>query len=182
MLGVLRARRTVGAVAPTSPGIGRRMAELAELRAARRVAELGPGTGAITRQLLAQMPTDARLWAFEIYPPFVEHLRTQVADPRLLVVPESAETIVQAVGADRPGGELDAVVSALPFSLMGHELTRRIVRDVARSLRPGGCFVALQYHPWHLAPHLRAELGRVSRELYLANLPPALLLHVRRST
>jgi phosphatidylethanolamine/phosphatidyl-N-methylethanolamine N-methyltransferase len=175
----IRDRRTIGAVAPTSAGVGRRIARLADIEHAHRVAEFGPGTGAITHGLLAALPADGRIWAFELHPPFVEYLRRTVDDARLEVVPESAETI----GAVRERGVsegFDAIVSSIPFSLIGPELTPVILRAVHEALRPGGVFVALQYHPWFLPPFLRAEFGRIERELYLWNIPPATLLHVRR--
>ena len=154
------------------------MASLARAGSAHAVAELGPGTGRITRELLGALPAGGRLWAFEIYPPFVEHLRATIDDRRLTVVPESAE----AIAALRERGELpalDAVVSAVPFSLMGPAQTSLVLRSAARALRPGGVFVALQYHPRFLAPLLRAEFAVVEREVYLWNIPPAVLLRAR---
>ena len=169
---------TIGALAPTSRGLARRIASLAGAESARVIAELGPGTGAITRELLAALPADGRLWAFEIYPPFVEHLRATINDRRCTVVAESAE----AISALREREELpafDAIVSAIPFSLIARRQTSQILRAAARVLRPDGIFVALQYHPRYLAPLLRAEFAVVERELYLWNVPPAMLLRAR---
>jgi len=139
------------------------------------MAEFGPGTGAITRELLAALPGDARLWAFEVYPPFVEHLRATIDDPRLTVVAESAEAIAR-LRERRRLPRFDAIVSALPFSLMEREQTTRILRAAADALAADGVFVALQYHPRYLAPLLRAEFGKVEREVHPWNIPPALLL------
>ncbi len=171
----LRARRTVGAVAPTSRGVARRIARLAGVEAGHLVAEFGPGTGAITRELLAALPADGRLWAFEVYPPFVDHLRATVDDPRFTLVAESAEAIAGLREREGLPG-FDAVVSAVPFSLMDPAQTTEILRAAAEALRPGGVFVALQYHPRYLAPLLRAEFAVVAREVYPWNIPPALLL------
>ena len=168
-------RRTIGAVAPTSRGVARRIARLAGAEDARFVAEFGPGTGAITRELLAALPPDGRLWAFEVYPPFVDHLRATIDDPRLTVVAESAEAITGFREREGLPG-FDAVVSAVPFSLMDPGTTTEILRGVAGALRQDGVFVALQYHPWYLAPLLRAEFAVVEREVYLWNIPPATLL------
>lgn len=175
---VIRAWGTVGAVAPTSRGVARRIARLAEAEAGHVVAELGPGTGAITRELLAALPADSHLWAFEVYPPFVDELRTVVDDSRLTVMAESAEAIVGLPAREGLPG-FDAIVSSLPFSLMGPAKTTEILHAAAQVLRPGGVFVALQYHPWHLAPLLRAEFTVVEREVYPWNIPPAMLLRAR---
>ena len=177
--GVVRAWGTVGAVAPTSRGVARRLAHLAEIRSARQVAEFGPGTGAITGELLAALPVDGRLWAYEIYAPFVEHLERTVDDPRLTVVAESALAIAQVHGDDVLPS-FDAVVSSLPFSLMEPAETGAILRATANALRPGGIFVALQYHPRYLPPLLRAEFEVVDQEIYPWNIPPAMLLRARK--
>ena len=171
----LRARRTVGAVAPTSRQVARRIARLAQAESARRIGELGPGTGVITRELLAVMPADGRLWAFEIYGPFVDHLRATIDDPRFALVAESAEAITEVQFREGLPG-FDAIVSAVPFSLLDATQTSQILQATAQALRPGGVFVALQYHPWYLAPFLRRQFSEVQREWYPWNIPPALLL------
>ncbi len=174
----LRERRTVGAVAPTSRRLARRMADMAGASEVHLIAEFGPGTGAITRELLAALPADGRLWAFEVYPPFVAHLEATLGDPRLTVLVESAEWIAQLREREGLPG-FDAVVSAVPFSLMAPDQASRILRAAATALRPGGALVALQYHPRYLAPLLRAEFGTVEQEVYPWNIPPAILLRAR---
>lgn len=174
-----RDRRTIGAVAPTSRGVARRIARLAAVERAQRMVEFGAGTGAITSELLAAMPDDGRLWAYEIHPPFVQHLRAAVGDPRFNVLETSAEAIGELRDREAPDG-FDAIVSSIPFSLIGPEQTPVILRAARKALRPGGRFVALQYHPRFLAPFLRDEFGRIEREVYPWNIPPATLLSARR--
>ena len=174
----LHARRTIGAVAPTNRGLARRMVRLAGAETAHLVAEFGPGDGAITRELLAVLPADGRLWAFEVYQPFVDHLRAAVDDRRFTVLAESAEGIAGLREREELPG-FDAIVSAVPFSLMDHAQTTQILRAAARALLPSGVFVALQYHPRYLAPLLRAEFDVVEREVYPWNIPPAVLLRAR---
>ncbi|MDP9363573.1 MAG: methyltransferase domain-containing protein [Chloroflexota bacterium] len=162
-------------MAPTSRGLARRIAHLATAQPAHTIAEFGPGTGAITGELLSALPADGRLWAFEVHPPFVAHLRATIDDPRLTVVAESAQAIARLHEyQERP--RFDAIVSAVPFSLMDPTHTTEILRAAAQALRPDGIFVALQYHPRYLAPLLRAEFAVVEREVYPWNIPPAMLL------
>lgn len=167
--------RAVGAVTPTSAAVSRAIAEMAGAARRRAVAELGAGTGPITRALLEAIPADGRLWAFEISPEFVQHLRTTIDDPRLTVVPLSA---AEAPRIAREAGLVgfDAVVSAIPFSLLGKEPSRELLARARAAMVPGAPFVALQYHPTYLAPLMRAEFGPIDRRLCLLNLPPAQLL------
>lgn len=174
----LRDRKTVGAVAPTSGYVARRMASLGGVAQARAVAELGPGTGAITQHLLAALPADGQLQAYELFPQFVEHLRATVHDPRFVLVPESAETIA-ALAPSAGGAGFEAIICSIPFSLLTPEQTTSILRASASALRPGGTFVALQYHPTYLAPLLRKVFRTVERHVAPWNIPPALLLRAR---
>ena len=177
LLAFVRAHKTIGAVAPTTRGVARRMGVLGGVARARRVAELGSGTGAITRELLAQLPADGALHGYEVYPPFIEELRGSFRDPRFTLVAASAEALPAAEGDGGTG--FDAVVSSLPFSLMGPQLTDAILHAGGAALGPGGVFVALQYHPTYLYPFLRRHFGAVERHFCLWNLPPVLLLRAR---
>ena len=165
-------------MAPTSRGLARRIASVAGIDSAQVAAELGAGTGVITRELLTALPADGRLWAFEIHPPFVEHLRATIHDRRFTVVAESAAALSSLREREHLPA-FDVIVSALPFSLIGPEQTAAMLRAAGRVLRPDGRFVALQYHPRYLAPLLRAEFTAVEREVYPWNIPPAVVLHAR---
>lgn len=176
----VRARRTIGAVAPTSRYVARHIARLAQAESAHLMVELGPGTGAITRELLAALPPDGRLWAFEIYAPFVDHLHATIDDHRFTLVAESAEAIrVVQLREGLPG--FDAIISAIPFSLLDSTQTSQILQAAADALRPGGIFIALQYHPRYLEPFLRRQFAEVQREWYPWNIPPAMSLRASSS-
>lgn len=174
----LRDRQRIGAVAPTSAGVGRRMARLAGVAAAHHVVEFGAGTGAITAPLIEALPDDARLWAYEIHEPFLEQLRETFDDPRLTLLGESAEEVRALREREAPEG-IDAIICSIPFSLLPPPATSGILAAAAAALRPGGAFVALQYHPTYLAPLLRQHFEIVHRELFPLNLPPAMLLTAR---
>lgn len=176
----LNERQRIGAIAPTSASVGRRMAQLGGIENARRVVEFGAGTGPITAQILKALPADARMWAYEIHPPFVEHLRSTITDPRFTVLAESAEHVRELRASEAPEG-FDAIICSIPFSLLPPPVTSGILAAAAQALRPGGVFVALQYHPTYLRPIMREHFEHVSRTFYPWNLPPTLLLSGRGS-
>ncbi|MGE3855363.1 MAG: class I SAM-dependent methyltransferase [Dehalococcoidia bacterium] len=170
----IRNRQTIGAVAPTSAGVGRNMARLGGIAHAKKVVEFGPGTGAITAQLLAALPADGQLWAFEIYEPFLEKLRESFHDPRLTLLGQSAEQVRALRAAEAPEG-FDAIICSIPFSLLPPPVTSEILAAAAASLRPGGIFVSLQYHPTYLPPILRQHFHAVRRNWFPWNVPPTFL-------
>jgi hypothetical protein len=111
----LRDRKTIGAIVPTSSLVGRRMARLAGVHEARKVVEFGPGTGPITKPLLEALPADGRLWAYEIYEPFLERLRATFDDPRLTLIGQSAEMVRDLRAREVPEG-FDAIVCSIPLA------------------------------------------------------------------
>jgi phospholipid N-methyltransferase len=174
----LGSARRIGAVAPTSRGVARRMARLAGVGASEAVLEFGSGTGPITRELLRELPADGRLWGFEIHPPFIEALQTSIADSRFLLRQQSAAEAAAVREQERPQG-FDAIICSLPFSLFPTSLTNDIIVAAGRALRPGGSFVALQYLPFYLPPFLDAHFRSVRREFYPWNIPPVFLYTCR---
>ena len=67
------------------------MARLVGADSLTNVAELGAGTGPITRALLELMPPNGRLWSFEIDADLAAGLRARFRDQRLSVVQESPD-------------------------------------------------------------------------------------------
>jgi len=168
--GFLERPTEVGSVIPSSRFLERRIVRSADLRRARTVVELGPGTGGTTRALLRNMASDARLLAIEINPRFVRLLRASNPDPRLIVHEGSAQDIAPALaryGLPAP----DAVLSGIPFSTMERELGLDILRSVRESLAPNGRFVAYQFRDRveSLGSHV---FGSGSVQTELRNVPP----------
>jgi phospholipid N-methyltransferase len=166
--------RAVGAVLPTSRWAVRDMLDMADVRAADLVVELGAGTGVQTGELLARMGPDARLLAFEIDPRLAKLLRERYDDPRLQVVSDSAEHLDAHLGGRRP----DVVVSALPYTSLDTDLRGRLLDLLPRAIAPGGTVLVIQYSPL-MQPELRKRFGSVRRRMSVRNVPPAFLFACR---
>ncbi len=138
----LRAPRQVGAISPSSSALARAMLVGCDLARARCVVELGPGTGVFTREMLRRVGPETRLLAFELNTRAVERLRTRF--PRVEVIHDSAENLGRHA-ASRGLGEVDCVISGLPWAVMSAELQRRIMEAVVAALRPGGRFSTFAY-------------------------------------
>jgi len=166
----------VGAVLPTSRRTVRETLDLADLSSARLVVELGAGTGVYTRELLARLSSDARLIAFEVDLGLAARLAGDLADPRLEVVAESAETLESHAGA----GAIDAIVSALPFTSLAPAVRRRVLDASSRALSPSGVMLVLQYSPL-MRPELERTFGSVERRISPMNIPPAFVFRCRQA-
>src|SRR5215471_7629459 len=143
---------TTASIVPSSRHLARAMLEPLPLANARVVVELGPGTGAITRALLEFLPRRARLLALELNPRFCHYLEGRLADPRLLVINASAETVgayLDQLGCQR----VDAVVSSLGLSFMSDLQRTTILRELLPYFDEKSMFT--QYH------YLGARLGNV---------------------
>ena len=122
----LRNLRTMGPITRSSPFLCRKMADMVDFSKARVVVELGAGDGVITRHLLPRLHPEGKILAFEILPQLSKDLH-RIDDPRLIVVEDSAEHL--AYYLEKEGlGEVDYIVSALPFVMLPHELGMSILK------------------------------------------------------
>jgi phospholipid N-methyltransferase len=169
--------RATGSVIPSSGRLIRRMLAGVDWQAARVVVELGPGTGGVTRALLARMAPDAWLLAFETNPDFVDYLRRSIPDPRLIVIARSAETLDLELAA-HGFARCDVAVSSLPFSIMPPRVRLRILAAIARALAPGAPLLGYQYSRRWLA-ELRRRFPAVSVQFEPRNWPPAFVFRAR---
>ncbi len=182
----LRSPRTVGAIAPSSRHLAREM--VADLDFARpvRIVELGPGTGAFTREIVERLGSEGRYLAIDIDEAFVARIRGRW--PRIDCVCAPAETL-PALAADRQLAPVDHIISGLPFASLPGATSQRILDAIAGTLRIGGTFTTFQYvHAYGLPPavafrrDIRARLGTApSSSLVVRNLPPAYVLTWRRA-
>jgi phosphatidylethanolamine/phosphatidyl-N-methylethanolamine N-methyltransferase len=181
--------RQVGAVAPSSRFLTRAMVDPLPLRRAQVVVELGCGTGAVTRELLSEMPRQSVLLAFEINPRFANYLQKHISDSRLVVITDSAEKIGEEVQR-RGYKHVDAIASSLALTLMSDQLKHDILSESAGILSHTGVFTQylyLQGIQWKGGKPGIFAGGRVLREhfrdvdqtIVWRNLPPSFVYACR---
>jgi phosphatidylethanolamine/phosphatidyl-N-methylethanolamine N-methyltransferase len=179
--------RTVGAIAPSSQRLARAM--LTGLPLERdpgvRMVELGPGTGAVTAEIVRRLPDNATCLAIDVDPVF--SARVGARWPRIDSVCDRAEHLVEIARA-RALLPLDHIVSGLPFASLPAATATAIVEAIVSSLRVGGTFTTFQYahaYGFGSAATVRRTLTREMgsppvRSLVLGNVPPALVLRWRK--
>jgi len=161
----------VGSVIPTSRTAVRALLDPIDWRRVQCAVEYGPGTGVFTREILRRLGPDGRLIAIDTNASFIELLRAEIADERLICVEGSAadvEAIVQRHGFSAA----DHVVSGLPFSTLPNGIADAIMDATARVLKPGGAFLIYQYSQFVLS-FLSHRFERVDKGMVLRCIPPA---------
>lgn len=160
-------------VLPSSPAVGRLMAETVRERPARSVIELGAGTGAVTRQLLQHVVGADDLTCIELDRGFVAYLRATL--PGVDVICAPAEQLA-GIWSERQREPAGAVVSTLPIRLFPDALKLDVLDAMLPVLAPGAPLVQLTFRPSSpIPPRLLFARGFVAerREIVWANVPPA---------
>lgn len=165
---LIRRPAEIRAIAPTASAAAREMARVVtpDMQA---VAEIGAGTGTITRAILGRGLPPERLELYELNAAFCARLSETF--PGVTVHNRPAQDMVN-VGR----GQLDAVISGVPTLPMPDELQHAIVGSALWMLKPGAPFVQITYGTQPpLSARVREDLGLSftrSRRIWL-NLPPA---------
>lgn len=165
----------VGSLVPSSARLARAMAGEIDWGKARAVAELGSGTGAITREIARRREPGTSIYLFEKDAEMRRRLRERYPDFRCF---SDAAGMADTLRRDGSGG-LDAIVSGLPFFNFPQPLRDRLLAQIVDSLKPGGLFVAFQY-----SLQMRGQLARrleIRRIRFVPlNLPPAFVYVCRK--
>ncbi len=119
--GWVRRPKAVGSIVPTSAVTAREMASVIDPASGLPVLEIGPGTGVITRAILARGIKPENLYAVEYSPEFVRHLRRLC--PGVNVIEGDAFNLAATLG-DNSGLVFDSVISGVP--LLNFPVARRV--------------------------------------------------------
>ncbi len=167
-INMLRNPSEVGAIVPSSKGLGRKMVAAIENRKA-NIVELGPGTGPITRQIIQSGIAPENLTLVEMNTNFASKLAREF--PNANVLNAMAQTLPDS-GLENVG----TVVSSLPLLNIPLDIQRQIISSVFSVLNDDGILVQFTYgFKPPIAPELIQEFDLVwenSGRVWF-NLPPA---------
>jgi phospholipid N-methyltransferase len=175
--------RLTASVVPSSRYLTAALCAPVDFERARVIAEFGPGTGCVTNGILNRMHPDAVLYAIDMNPVFIDHLKRGCQDKRLRPVLGSAADLNQIVnGASE--GKVDAVVSSLGLTSMNNPLRISIYDQVRQCLRSGGVLTQYQYatskagckiarSEFDERRFLESYFDKVTTKWVLVNFPPA---------
>lgn len=142
----------------------------------RFVVEYGAGDGAVTAEILRNMPVDGKLLALEINAEFSAAL-DGLGDPRLSVKRQDVVHFLHNGAIDLP--RVDAVVSGIPLSFLDQRTRDAVIRRTKEILAPGGLLVIYQASPFFF-PMVQAHFASAKMHLSLRNLLPPYFIAVAR--
>ena len=183
----LRHPLQTGAFVPSSAALASLLIDVADIRDARFLVELGSGTGVCTERILRRKPAAASFLVLEINPDFAK--RTKQRCPAVELYLDSAAHLERYIG--QTGGRgFDAILSGLPWAAFGNDLQDHLLDIIMKCLAAGGRFVTFAYLQGLLLPsglRFRKKLRRKfpfvrSSRVVWANVPPAFVYSARRES
>lgn len=161
--------KDVASITPSSKYCVRKLCEHINFSTTDVIIEYGGGTGVFTKHFLKKMRPDARLFVFETNDNFAQ-LLNKIDDNRVTVFHESVEDILDLLPED-VSGNVDHVVSGIPFSFFDWEIKMDILSKTKQVLRKDGSFLAYQTSG-HLKEPLTEAFGNYTTEFCWKNIPP----------
>lgn len=175
--GMMQGPKSVGAIVPTSSITARKMASVINPQSGLPVLELGPGTGVITKAILARGVKPEDLVSIEYSEDFYDHLTQDF--PGVNFIHGDAFDLPNTLGkfADQT---FDCVISAVPLLSFPMPTRVKLLEDLLDRLPPGRPVVQITYGP--VSPIL-AQPDRYQIQHFdfiVRNIPPAQLWIYRR--
>lgn len=175
--GMMQGPKLVGAIVPTSTITARRMASIIRPDSGLPVLELGPGTGVITKAILARGISSDKLVSVEYSADFHRHLTETI--PGVNFIHGDAFDLQKTLGP-LSGLSFDCVISAVPMLNFPMQDRIRLLEDLLDRVPHGRPVIQISYGP--MSPII-AKGGSYFIEHFdfvVRNIPPAQLWLYRR--
>ena len=168
---IIKDQRRIGAVAPSSWALSRRMASYIPKDYDGHVVELGPGTGSITDALLKRGIAPERLHAIEFTPDLVRHMKNRF--PKINVIEGDAANLATLLPKEVMEQGIDYIVSGLPLRAMGQEIVDGIIGAVRENLTEDGLYIQFTYSHARDRNRIIKDMRLCESSLVWLNFPPA---------
>lgn len=192
---------TTGAIAPSGRQLARAMTRhLSPSGPPVRILEVGPGTGAVTRQIIRRMGTGDRLDLVEVNPTFAALLRRRLnSDPSFHGVADRTEVYTCGIESFVPGVQYEQIISGLPLNNFSAPFVEQVFESLFGLLAPNGILSYFEYMYVRSLKRIvaskddRARLTaleailsrtlanhRLATDWVMCNVPPAWVQHLRK--
>jgi len=157
--------KEVGWPLQTSRDATKKICDAINFQQARRIVEIGAGTGNVTREVLKYLAPDGELIVFEVNSELCRYLG-DIDDRRLVVHNASAIDMADVVSE-----KADYIVSALPIATLSNASFVRFYQNVKAVLKDDGHYIQLQLSLFSY-PRLRQLFHTVDVAICLRNFLP----------
>ena len=167
---MIRSPRGVGSIVPTGRPVSQLIASHVNAASHLPVLELGPGTGPVTRQILARGVAPSRLHLVEYSADLHAHLRHTFPDVNVI---HGNAFDLDGAFAGRGPMQFDCGISGIPLLNFGHAERNALLEDALARVPPGRPMVQITYGPRPpVVPDDPAIAYQGSRRI-MRNVPPA---------
>lgn len=172
---LIKSYKYTGAVAPSSKFLANKMINDVNIKKAKTIVELGPGTGAITDIILTNMNDDAQLWTFDINKDFCtilqkkykgKHIHTDIINIKYFLQQDNITTV-------------DAIISGIPFANFSDNECINMLNEIKQIMHDDTLFTLFTYS--------RLKFGvfdklftKVNESYVFFNIPPAYVLTFKK--
>ena len=166
-------KKQVGAIAPSSRFLVKKMCDRIDFENASVILELGPGTGVFTSELLRRAKKDTKIILFELNDTFYEMLKEKFDDSRLIILHKSADEIDEVM-KEHGIEQVDAVLSSLPLAVIPDAIRKKIIIKSYEALKDGGVYVQYQYS-LNAKKLIKKKFPNLKMGFATINIPPAFI-------
>lgn len=175
----------IGTITYSSRFLSRKMIEKVDFDRSNVIVEVGPGTGAITREIVKNIRTHSDYLLIESSARMADFIQSQISHVDIAVT--SAEHI-RAELDRRNLDKCDVIISGLPWVNMPEELQSSLLNAFYEVLADDGMICTYNYmfaYPFRRAKNFRRlarqKFSHISVENYsLLNIPPALVINMKK--
>lgn len=135
----------IGAIAPSSKWLARKMVESIHFDSCKGIVEFGPGTGIFTEEVMKRKRKDTIFLVIEQNKDFYEKLRKRYSRvPNLILINGDAAEIEKYM-AEYQINSVEYIISGLPFTSLPQDVSENILSGVQRVIGKKGRFITFQY-------------------------------------
>lgn len=168
--------RDVASITPTSLHCVKKVCTNINFKKDFVLVEYGPGDGVFSKYILEKMSPGSKLILIELNEDFYNHLTNTIQDPRVVIYNTRASEVEAAIDSTLIGN-VDYVLSGIPFSFLEKSRKKIVLNATKNILREGGLFLAYQTSG-HLKKPVLEVFGNLETEREMLNLPPYLIYRV----
>lgn len=174
----LKSPAKIGAVAPSSKWLAKKMVEPICFEKCKCIVEYGPGTGVFTNEVIKRKKSDTIFIIIEQNKEFYVRLKRRYSKVKNVILINGDAGNIEKYLADRKISRADYIISGLPFTSLPSQVSQSILEATQRVIGSRGRFITFQYTLLKKKVFLKYfNINKITFEI--RNLPPAFVLTMK---